>query len=292
MDGLDTSAIEARRRTESFIYKCKAFPIQEYYYIMLMFTAEGQFVIIKKIAAPFIFFLGEGINLPKIMVIDDEKNIRELIKFNLENAGYEVALVSDGQVGLESLDQTFDLIVLDLMLPGIDGLTFCRKVRGNNDTGNIPIIMLTAKSEEVDRIIGLEMGADDYLTKPFSPRELLARIKAILRRVNSLEVERTGNEITSPIKRGQLEFDIQSYEVTINEEMLELTPKEFDLLKLLLLNEGKVMTRDLLLQKIWGYEYAGDTRTVDVHIRRLRQKIGDDYIITVRGVGYKFAKLE
>jgi two-component system alkaline phosphatase synthesis response regulator PhoP len=226
------------------------------------------------------------------MVIDDEKNIRELIKFNLENAGYEVVLVGDGQAGLDRLDETFDLIVLDLMLPGIDGLTFCRKVRTNNSTGYIPIIMLTAKGEEVDRIIGLEMGADDYLTKPFSPRELLARIKAILRRVNTLEVEKVGNENISPIKRGQLELDIQSHEVSVNGELLELTPKEFDLLKLLLLNEGKVLTRDLLLQKIWGYEYAGDTRTVDVHIRRLRQKIGEDFIITVRGVGYKFAKLE
>lgn len=230
--------------------------------------------------------------MPKIMVIDDEKNIRELIKFNLENAGYEVVLVGDGQAGLDRLDETFDLIVLDLMLPGIDGLTFCRKVRTNNSTGYIPIIMLTAKGEEVDRIIGLEMGADDYLTKPFSPRELLARIKAILRRVNTLEVEKVGNENISPIKRGQLELDIQSHEVSVNGELLELTPKEFDLLKLLLLNEGKVLTRDLLLQKIWGYEYAGDTRTVDVHIRRLRQKIGEDFIITVRGVGYKFAKLE
>lgn len=230
--------------------------------------------------------------MPKIMVIDDEKNIRELIKFNLENAGYEVVLVGDGQAGLDRLDETFDLIVLDLMLPGIDGLTFCRKVRTNNSTGYIPIIMLTAKGEEVDRIIGLEIGADDYLAKPFSPRELLARIKAILRRVNTLEVEKVGNENISPIKRGQLELDIQSHEVSVNGELQELTPKEFDLLKLLLLNEGKVLTRDLLLQKIWGYEYAGDTRTVDVHIRRLRQKIGEDFIITVRGVGYKFAKLE
>lgn len=228
--------------------------------------------------------------MKKVLVIDDEKNIRELIKFNLEAAGYEAVLAADGQQGLDKLDEKVDLIVLDLMLPVIDGLSVCREIRSDNKYSKMPIVMLTAKGEEVDRILGLEMGADDYLTKPFSPRELIARIKAVLRRTD-LIVEGNNEEKKQLIKKGELEVDIQSHEAKKSGELLELTPKEFSLLRLLLLNEGKVMTRDLLLQKIWGYEYAGDTRTVDVHIRRLRKKIGEDSIKTVRGVGYKFVKV-
>ncbi|AZO93228.1 response regulator [Iocasia frigidifontis] len=228
--------------------------------------------------------------MKKVLVIDDEKNIRELIKFNLEAAGYETVLAADGQQGLDKLDEGVDLIVLDLMLPAIDGLSVCRKIRADDKYSKLPIIMLTAKGEEVDRILGLEMGADDYLTKPFSPRELIARIKAVLRRT-ALIVEGNTEDKKQLIKKGELEIDIQSHEAKKSGKLLELTPKEFSLLRLLLINEGKVMTRDLLLQKIWGYEYAGDTRTVDVHIRRLRKKIGEDSIKTVRGVGYKFVKV-
>lgn len=231
-----------------------------------------------------------GLSLKKVLVIDDEKNIRELIKFNLEAAGYETVLAADGQQGLDMLDEGVDLIVLDLMLPAIDGLSVCRKIRADNKFSELPIIMLTAKGEEVDRILGLEMGADDYLTKPFSPRELIARIKAVLRRTD-LKVEGNSEDKKQLVKKGELEIDIQSHEAKKSGELLELTPKEFSLLRLLLINEGKVMTRDMLLQKIWGYEYAGDTRTVDVHIRRLRKKIGENSIKTVRGVGYKFVKV-
>ncbi len=227
----------------------------------------------------------------KILVIDDEDNIRELIKFNLEAEGYNIITAADGKEGLDKIDHSLDLIVLDLMLPGMDGLTFCREVRSNNEYNSIPIIMLTAKGEEVDKIIGLEMGADDYMTKPFSPRELVARIKAVLRRIEVLEREKNGDE-NKVIKLGDIELDILSHEVKKGSKLLDLTPKEFQILKFLMMNLNKVLTRDLLLEKIWGYDYMGDTRTVDVHIRRLRQKIGDEYIKTVRGVGYKFARLE
>lgn len=225
----------------------------------------------------------------KVLVIDDEENIRELIKFNLEAAGYSVELAADGQTGLDKLDRTIDIVILDLMLPVLDGLTVCRKIRSGKYK-DVAIIMLTARGEEVDKILGLEMGADDYLTKPFSPRELIARIKAVLRRVNNRD--KSVEKQQSVISRGQLELNFLSHEARKSGKLLELTPKEFDLLRLLLVNEGKVLTRDLLLQKIWGYEYTGDTRTVDVHIRRLRKKIGEGYIKTVRGVGYKIAKLE
>ncbi len=226
----------------------------------------------------------------KILVIDDEKNIRDLIKFNLESEGYNIVMAADGKEGLDKVDSSTDLIVLDLMLPEMDGLTFCKKIRNHNEYSSIPIIMLTAKGEEVDKILGLEMGADDYMTKPFSPRELTARIKAILRR---MEVSTGDNDSKVKIvKQGDIELNIQSHEVKKVEELLDLTPKEFQLLKFLMLNINKVLTRNLLLEKIWGYDYAGDTRTVDVHIRRLRMKIGDSYIKTVRGVGYKFAKME
>ena len=227
-----------------------------------------------------------------ILVVDDEENIRELIKFNLESEGYKVKTAVNGKEGLEYLDNTIDLIVLDLMLPEIDGLSVCRKIRSDNNYSSIPIIMLTAKGEEVDKILGLEMGADDYMTKPFSPRELVARIKAIMRRIDENNKKDNSNKSDKSIKVGDLELNHESHEVKKNGENLQLTPKEFELLKYLLLNRNRVLTRDILLEKIWGYEYAGDTRTVDVHIRRLRKKIGKGYISTVRGVGYKFVEVE
>jgi len=223
-----------------------------------------------------------------ILVVDDEKNIRDLIKFNLKNEGYQVKTASDGEMALKKVDDTIDLIILDLMLPKVDGLAVCRSIR-NDVYKDIPIIMLTAKGEEVDKIIGLEMGADDYVTKPFSPRELIARIKAILRRANDGS---NNKKELSKIQKGDILLNVDSHEVYKNGVLMELTPKEFDLLKFFLNNQSRVLTRDILLERIWGYEYFGDTRTVDVHIRRLRKKIGDKYIITVRGVGYKFAKME
>jgi two-component system alkaline phosphatase synthesis response regulator PhoP len=229
----------------------------------------------------------------KVLVIDDEQNIRELIKFNLESDGYKVSVAVDGKEGLERLDASIDLIVLDLMLPEIDGLSLCKKIRNNSSYRHIPIIMLTAKGEEVDRILGLEMGADDYMKKPFSPRELIARIKAVLRRVKytSAQDQKIAGE-DNIIKQIDFEMDIDSHEVRKSEEKINLTPKEFELLKYLMINKNKVLTRDILLEKIWGYHYSGGTRTVDVHIRRLRKKIGREYICTVRGVGYKFVEVE
>lgn len=229
--------------------------------------------------------------MEKILVVEDEKNIRELIEFNLENAGYEVDTAADGRVALDKLSEEIDLVVLDLMLPEIDGMEVCRRMRGSEDLRQIPIIMLTAKGEEVERILGLEMGADDYMTKPFSPRELVARIKAIFRRIKEFQAdsEKIKDEI---VEAGKLKLDIPRHEVIYGEKKIILTPKEFELLRYLVINQGRVLSRDLLLEKIWGYEYAGDTRTVDVHVRRLRKKIKAEYIATVRGVGYKFVKME
>jgi two-component system alkaline phosphatase synthesis response regulator PhoP len=228
--------------------------------------------------------------MEKILVVEDEKNIRELIEFNLENAGYEVYTAADGRTAMDKLSEQIDLVVLDLMLPEIDGMEVCRRMRGSKELRQIPIIMLTAKGEEVERILGLEMGADDYMTKPFSPRELVARIKAIFRRIKEFKAdsEKLKDEV---VEAGKLKLDIPRHEVIYGGKKIVLTPKEFELLRYLVINQGRVLSRDLLLEKIWGYEYAGDTRTVDVHVRRLRKKINSDYIDTVRGVGYKFVKM-
>jgi two-component system alkaline phosphatase synthesis response regulator PhoP len=229
--------------------------------------------------------------MKKILVVEDEKNIRELIKFNVESAGYKVETAADGKEAMNKLSEEIDLVILDLMLPEIDGMEVCRQMRGSKELRQIPIIMLTAKGEEVERILGLEMGADDYMTKPFSPRELVARIKAIFRRIKEFKAdsEKIKDET---IEAGKIKLDISRHEVIYEDQKVVLTPKEFELLRYLIINQGRVLSRDLLLEKIWGYEYAGDTRTVDVHIRRIRKKIDSDYIATVRGVGYKFVKME
>jgi two-component system alkaline phosphatase synthesis response regulator PhoP len=224
-----------------------------------------------------------------ILVVDDEEPIQELLRFNLEKEGYLVCVAKDGQEALKHVknDQP-DLIVLDLMLPGMDGLEVCRKLRSNPKFQQIPIIMLTAKGEEIDKVLGLELGADDYMTKPFSPRELLARIKARLRRPNSQE-----EADARIIIRGELRVDVTGFRVHVRGEETELTPKEFELLRVLAAHPGKVYSRDELLERIWGYEYDGDTRTVDVHVRHLRLKVERDpsnpeYIETLRGIGYRF----
>jgi len=221
-----------------------------------------------------------------ILVVDDEEPIQELIKFNLEKEGYEVITAIDGAGALKSIDEKRpDLVVLDIMLPGMNGLEICTQLRKDSKYSDLPVIMLTAKGEEIDKVLGLEIGADDYITKPFSPRELLARIRARLRRMKPTEGE---NEI----QRGELRMDLERFRVSIRGEYVELTPKEFELLRVLAAHPGKVYSRDELLERIWGYDYAGDTRTVDVHVRHLRQKVEKDpsnpeYIETLRGIGYR-----
>lgn len=222
----------------------------------------------------------------KILVIDDEMHIIELLKYNLEANGYKVFYAVDGKEGLnKSVEIKPDLILLDIMLPGMDGFDVCKEIKRNKEIEAVPIIMLTAKGEEFDKILGLELGADDYITKPFSIRELIARVKAVLRRNIKEEQEEM-------LKVGELNIYLDKHEVSKNGEKIELTLKEFELLRLLCVNKGKVLTRDFLLDKVWGYEYYGETRTVDVHVRHLRQKIEVDdsnpqYIETVRGIGYK-----
>lgn len=227
-------------------------------------------------------------NIGHILIIEDEEHIVELIKFNLENNGYKVSFAMDGQKGLEMIEnEQPDLVLLDLMLPKVDGIDICNRIKNNKNLKDIPIIMLTAKSGETDKIIGLEIGADDYITKPFSVRELLARIKVVLRRYQATK----NTNLEGSLTVDDLVIDIDKHEVSRDGQSFELTLKEFELLRILALNKGRVLSRTYLLDEIWGYDYFGETRTVDVHIRHLRSKIedgsGKKYIETVRGVGYK-----
>lgn len=222
----------------------------------------------------------------EILVVDDEKDIVEAIEYNLKSEGFKVSKAYDGIAGLKlAKDKIPDLMVLDLMLPGIPGLELCKMLKGDQKTKGIPIIMLTAKGEETDKILGLELGADDYVTKPFSVRELIARIRGILKRYGKKE------EAYSPvIKFPGLEINIDKHEVLSSGKTIDLTAKEFALLVYLSQNQGKVFSRSKLLDVVWGIDVAIETRTVDVHIRRLREKLGKNgkYIETLRGVGYKF----
>ncbi|SFS71588.1 response regulator transcription factor [Marininema halotolerans] len=227
----------------------------------------------------------------KVLVVDDEPSIVKLVQFNLEKEGYQVLVASDGEAALSKVsEEQPDLIVLDLMLPKVDGLEVCKQVRAQNH--HLPILMLTAKTEEFDKVLGLELGADDYMTKPFSPRELTARVKAILRRMEAMRQtdENTPNQL---LKIGDLIIDIEGYEVRHHQRTIDLTPKEFELLIYLANHRGKVLSRDQLLNAVWDYDYIGDTRIVDVHVSHLREKVEEDsrnplYIKTVRGIGYKF----
>ena len=229
----------------------------------------------------------------KILIVDDEEHIIELLKFNLLNAGYEVFTANNGidAVKIAKAEKP-SLLLLDLMLPGIDGFDVCKEIKRDNEMKKTSIIMLTAKGEELDKILGLELGADDYITKPFSVRELLARVKAVLRRTNSFsQIEEDQYDSQN------LKVDFERHEVLVNGEKVDLTLKEFELLQILIKNKGKILTRETLLDKIWGYEYIGETRTVDVHIRYLRKKIEEDdknprFIETIRGVGYRFNPAE
>ena len=223
----------------------------------------------------------------KILIVDDEKLLVKGIKFNLEQDGYETETAYDGEEALKlARDKSISLIILDLMLPNIDGLTVCQKIR---EFSSVPIIMLTAKTEDMDKILGLEYGADDYLTKPFNILELKARIKAIMRRVTSQGTAATKASVSA----GGIELDYNLRRVRIGNKVIELTAKEFDLCDLFVSNPGKVYSRENLLDIVWGYDYPGDIRTVDVHVRRLREKIEPDaavptYILTKWGVGYYF----
>jgi DNA-binding response OmpR family regulator len=245
----------------------------------------------------------EGAVGRKILVVDDEAVLVETIAYNLEQAGYQVITAADGTSALQAAQrETPDLVILDIMLPGMDGLEVCRQLRRENNTATTPIMMLTAKGDEIDKVVGLEVGADDYMTKPFGRRELLARVRALLRRVDYAPVheERSTQDTSSEVPRpnrelvaGPLTIDLAGRRVYCRGQELDLQPKQFELLTYLVRNRGTVLTRDQLLTNVWGYDYTGDTRTVDVHVRWLREKLEEDptnprLVQTVRGVGYCF----
>ncbi|MGN1349650.1 MAG: response regulator [Anaerovoracaceae bacterium] len=229
----------------------------------------------------------------KILVVEDEKSISDIIKYNLEKEGFHVVTAYDGEEALaRAKAEDPDLILLDVMLPKMDGFSVCKQVR---ESSTVPIIMLTAKEEEVDKVLGLELGADDYMTKPFGMRELLARIKANIRRA-SLTLGPEIDTVAADVKEfGSLTIDMNRYEIRKNGKVLDLTLREFELLRYLAERENKVFSREQLLEEVWGYEYYGDIRTVDVTVRRLREKLEDDssnpkYIMTKRGIGYYFRR--
>ncbi len=240
----------------------------------------------------------------KILVVDDEQILVDTIAYNLQQAGYQVITAADGASALEAARRdTPDLVILDIMLPEMDGLEVCRLLRRENNTATTPIMMLTAKGDEIDKVVGLEVGADDYVTKPFGRRELLARVRALLRRADYPPVVEE-SEVQDPVEEetprpgrelvaGPLRIDLAGRRIFCRGQEMEVQPKQFDLLTYLVRNRGTVLTRDQLLQNVWGYDYVGDTRTVDVHVRWLREKLEEDpanprLIQTVRGVGYCF----
>jgi two-component system, OmpR family, response regulator RegX3 len=227
-----------------------------------------------------------SLTVPKILLIEDEEGLGEALEYQLEREGYAVERYTDGAVGLERFNAAgADLVLLDLMLPGMSGEEICREIRRRS---GVPIIMLTARDTEIDKVVGLELGADDYVTKPFSTRELLARIRAVLRRA----VAGPGSS-DGALEGGGIRLDSERFEVTVDGELVHLPRKEFELLELLMENVGRVLTRETLIDRIWGADYFGDTRTLDVHIKRLRAKCESDprnprHLVTIRGLGYKF----
>ena len=233
----------------------------------------------------------------KILIVDDEKPIVEILTYNLQKEGYETIEAYDGEQAITlALTKKPDLILLDIMLPKVDGLTVCKRIR--HTLSNVPILILSAKDEEIDKILGLELGADDYITKPFSVRELMARVKANLRKSEIIQdteqVEEETDDTGNKIDVGELKLDLDKFEVKVRGEIIDLTLREFEVLKYLANQPGQVVTRETLLEKVWGYEYYGDIRTVDVTVRRIREKIEKDtsnpkILITKRGVGYYIA---
>lgn len=231
-------------------------------------------------------------NKKTILVVDDEKPIIDILVYNLKKEGYNTLEATDGEKGLNiALERKPDLILLDIMLPRMDGLTVCKRVK---QAYNVPVLMISAKDEEIDKIVGLELGADDYITKPFSVRELMARVKANLRKVEDKKEEREEVKKSNKIVVGELELDLEKVEVKIRGQAKSLTPKEFELIKYLAMQPGIPVTREVLLEKVWNYEYYGDIRTVDVTVCRIREKLGDTtknskIIINKRGIGYYLA---
>ena len=224
--------------------------------------------------------------MTRIMVVEDEESFSEALSFMLRREGYEVEVAGDGNLAMDMFEQRgADLILLDLMLPGLSGLEVCRQIRGRSQ---VPIIMLTAKDGEIDKVVGLEIGADDYVTKPFSSRELLARVRSVLRRNGETE-----ELLTSTVEAGPVRMDVDRHVVTVRGEAVAMPLKEFDLLELLVRNAGRVLTRAQLIDRVWGADYVGDTKTLDVHVKRLRAKVETDpanpvHLVTVRGLGYKY----
>ena len=219
-----------------------------------------------------------------VLVVEDEKEIRDLVRYNLERAGFRVATAADGEQALQQIFASRpDALVLDLMLPGRNGLEVLREVRDEPTTRELPVLLLTARTTEMDKLLGFEHGADDYLTKPFSPRELVARMQALLRRTRP-------SRSVPVLQSGELRIDEPAREARFQDRLLTLTPREFDLLSFFARNPGRVLSREELLRKVWGYDYLGETRTVDVHVRRLRRKLGEEHatIETVLGSGYKW----
>jgi two-component system response regulator RegX3 len=227
----------------------------------------------------------------RVLVVEDEDSISEPLAYMLRKEGFEVTVASDGLAGLSSFDRDgADLVLLDLMLPGLSGTEVCRELRSRPVNGNVPVIMLTARDSEVDKVVGLELGADDYVTKPFSHRELVARIRAVLRRQGA-----TAAEEGAALEAGPVRMDVDRHLVTVQGQAVQLPLKEFDLLELLLRNVGRVLTRGQLIDRVWGSDYVGDTKTLDVHVKRLRAKIEPDpaapqHLLTVRGLGYKLER--
>lgn len=242
---------------------------------------SGRFQINKK---------GSFMSAKKILVVEDEEHISKLVSYNLENAGFKPTVASTGEDALDKLSKVkFDLILLDIMLPGIDGTEICKELKSDDRFAKIPIIMLTAKGEEIDRILGFEFGADDYVVKPFSPRELILRVKAILKRSSS---RTSSDDVSTYLESGKIVVDIMKHTVTVSKKKVELTPIEFDLLVLFLRRKERVQSREVLLMDVWGIESEIETRTVDTHVKCLRQKLGKagKAIVTVRGIGYKYTE--
>jgi two-component system response regulator VicR len=234
----------------------------------------------------------------RILVVDDERPIADILKFNLEREGFEVDVAYDGEEAVQKAKQSpFHLVILDIMLPKLDGFSVCREIRAHS---SVPILMLSAKEAEVDKVLGLELGADDYVVKPFSPRELVARVRALLRRLRPVETIQSHHQEPAPstdqiLRGGPLELNLTSYDVIKGGKVIVLTPREFELLKHLVSHAGQVFAREALLEEVWGYDYYGDVRTVDVTVRRLREKIEDnpaspEFIKTKRGIGYYFQR--